>query len=240
MAWKLIDSKESKTKGWRSPEAGSITGAVSSPDNSFASNGSPPTHTAAESDQQVGYKQGMNVLAGVFLYAARSEAQAFVAFEKLVTRECPGYVRGTMEGVHKGLELVDEVLEICDPKLAAHLLSKGLTAKIYGFASVLTMCACTAPLPEVLKLWDFLFAYGPHLNIVCIVAQLVLIRDRLLAAERYVRFAASALSRLTAYSPNSLLRTLPNLQAEKIKALTISFIPKIPDDLYGRLLEHAK
>ena len=47
--------------------------------------------------------QGMNVLAAPFLYAARSEAEAFVAFHRFLTRECPGYVRGAMEGVHRGL-----------------------------------------------------------------------------------------------------------------------------------------
>jgi cell cycle arrest protein BUB2 len=89
-----------------------------------------------------------------------------------------------MTGVHHGLELVDKVLAIVDVKLHLHLVSKGLSAKIYAFPSVLTLCACTPPLPEVLRLWDFLFAYGPHLNIVCIVAQLVMMRADLLKSPR--------------------------------------------------------
>lgn len=133
------------------------------------------------------YVQGMNVLAAPFLYAARSEAEAFVAFHRIVTIECPGYIRGAMDGVHRGLELVDKVLAIVDPKLSFYLISKGMTAKVYGFASVLTLCACTPPLPEVLKLWDFLFAYGAHNNILCIVAQLVIARNRILNSPRYVR-----------------------------------------------------
>ena len=91
-----------------------------------------------------------------------------------------------MEGVHRGLALVDQILALLDPKLSAHLLSKGLKAEIYAFASVLTMCACTPPLPELLTLWDFLLAFGPHLNLVCIVAQLVIMRDRLLSSNKYV------------------------------------------------------
>jgi cell cycle arrest protein BUB2 len=128
----------------------------------------------------------MNVLAAPFLYAARSEAEAFVAFHSLLTKECPGYIRGAMDGVHKGLALVDKVLAIVDPKLAMHLTAKGLSAEIYAFPSVLTLCACTPPLPEVLQLWDFLFAYGPHLNIVCIVAQLTIMRTQILQSPRYV------------------------------------------------------
>ena len=132
----------------------------------------------------VGYVQGMNVMAAPFLYAARSEVEAFGAFDRYITNECPGYVRGSMEGVHKGLALVDQILAIVDPKLASHLQSKGMKAEIYAFPSVLTLCACTPPLPEVLRLWDFLFSYGSHLNLLCIVSQLVLIRDQLLNSPR--------------------------------------------------------
>jgi cell cycle arrest protein BUB2 len=134
------------------------------------------------------YVQGMNVLAAPFLYAARSEAEAFIGFHQLLTQELPGYIRGAMDGVHKGLALVDKVLAIVDPKLSLYLLSKNMSAEIYAFPSVLTLCACTPPLPEVLRLWDFLFAYGPHLNILCIVAQLVLIRTKIMESPRYVYF----------------------------------------------------
>lgn len=130
------------------------------------------------------YVQGMNVLAAPFLYAARSEAEAFVGFYQLLTKECPGYIRGAMDGVHRGLALVDKVLGIVDPKLSMYLTSKGLSAELYAFPSVLTLSACTPPLPEVLRLWDFLFAYGPHLNIVCIAAQLVTHRDEIMASQK--------------------------------------------------------
>ncbi|EFX04138.1 mitotic check point protein [Grosmannia clavigera kw1407] len=170
------------------------------------------------------YVQGMNVLAAPFLYAARSEAEAFVAFHHLLTKECPGYIRGAMDGVHKGLALVDKVLAIVDSKLSLYLLSKNLTAEIYAFPSVLTLCACTPPLPEVLRLWDFLFAYGPHLNILCIVAQLMLIRSQI----------------LTSPSPNKLLRSFPTLQADAIKGVTLTIIRKLPADVYTEIVNHAQ
>ena len=131
------------------------------------------------------YVQGMNVLCAPFLYAARTEPQAFIAFHYFITRECPGYIRGAMDGVHKGVALVERCLAIADQRLSTYLLSKGVKAQIYAFASVLTMSACTPPLPEVLQLWDFLFAYGSHLNILCICAQLIMMREDLLADARY-------------------------------------------------------
>lgn len=170
------------------------------------------------------YVQGMNVLSAPFLYSSRSESEAFALFYTFVTRECPGYIRGAMEGVHKGVALVDKCLEIINPTLANFLLSNNLSAKIYAFSSVLTFCACTPPLPEVLHLWDFLFAYGPHLNILCIVAQLLMLKDALMDSP----------------SPTKLLRSLPALDAKEIIGMTLVVIRKIPDDVYAELVEHAK
>lgn len=183
VAWRLNDAHEARVNGWQSPPTLSEFGG--SPDTTMLSRHSFTTGARTDASttndaEQIGYVQGMNVLCGPFLYAARSEVEAFTAFEKLITQECPGYVRGSMEGVHKGMDLVDRVLETVDPKLYTHLMKNNLSAKIYGFAPVLTMCACAPPLPEVLRLWDFLFAYGSHLNVLCIVAQLLLVRDGLL------------------------------------------------------------
>lgn len=156
------------------------------PSSFISSNSSTAAVSPGITSESAIYVQGMNVLCAPFLYAARSEVEAFALFHTFITRECPGYIRGGMDGVHRGLNLVDRCLEIVEPKLAAYLFSKGLQAKLYAFPSVLTLCACTPPLPEVLHLWDFLFAYGPHLNILCIVAQLILMRDTLLKSSKYV------------------------------------------------------
>ncbi|TLD14758.1 TBC-domain-containing protein [Venturia nashicola] len=229
VAWKLQDAHEARINGWLSPPSSLNNDQITSPDTSMHSRSSLAGTTQdgsqmGDKTDYVGYVQGMNVLAAPFLYAARSESEAFVAFDRLLQSECPGYIRGSMEGVHNGLKLVDEILQICDPKLYHYLYSKGLNASIYAFPSVLTMCACTPPLPEVLQLWDFLFAYGTHINVVCIVAQLVMIRDQILGAD----------------SPNQVLRSFPPLQANKIKMLALTFIKRIPQDAYQRLVDHAK
>ncbi|GAB7341318.1 hypothetical protein MBLNU457_7587t1 [Dothideomycetes sp. NU457] len=236
ISWKLHDAHEARVNGWMSPPTLPVPKSVDGhPELMFPSPGSIATRTrgsmtgtegsdAGDTSQHTGYVQGMNVLAAPFLYVARSEVEAFAAFDRFITHEVPGYVRGSMEGVHKGLALVDKILAIVDPKLAAYLSSKGLEARIYGFASVLTMCACTPPLPEVLQLWDFYLAYGPHMNLICIVAQLVLIRDQILSSP----------------SPNQILRSFPSLQAANIKAYAINFVRKIPDDLYAEIIDHAK
>ncbi|OBT82468.1 hypothetical protein VE02_08937 [Pseudogymnoascus sp. 03VT05] len=236
VAWRLHDAKESRI------DNASSTSNNSKVTHTATADGSPELHSAtpviknraraltlttegsdAGTSEPGTYVQGMNVLAAPFLYAARSESEAFVAFHRFITHEVPGYVRGAMSGVHKGLALVDKVLSIVDPKLSLYLIGKGMHAELYAFPSVLTLCACTPPLPEVLRLWDFLFAYGAHLNILCIVAQLVMLRNSILSSP----------------SPTKILRSFPPLQAETIKELTLTLIKKIPDDVYAEIVTHA-
>lgn len=200
VAWKLHDAKEERSESIN--PSGNDTMQTINPTEGAEFTSTPltmksrartltlTTETSDSSSLESGtYVQGMNVLAAPFLYAARSEAEAFVAFHRFITNECPAYVRGAMDGVHNGLVLVDRVLSIVDPKLNAYLIGKGMHAELYAFPSVLTFCACTPPLPEVLRLWDFLFAYGAHLNILCIVAQLVIVRQSILDSPRYVVMA---------------------------------------------------
>ncbi|KAL5335114.1 rab-GTPase-TBC domain-containing protein [Aspergillus crustosus] len=239
VAWKIHDEKnKNKAKSRASSRRREMELLINTPPsiaeeepsaddmtpNSLVSNGSSasPISSGITNETAV-YVQGMNVLCAPFLYAARSEAEAFALFHTFITRECPGYIRGAMDGVHRGLVLVDRCLEIVEPKLAAYLFSKGLQAKLYAFPSVLTLCACTPPLPEVLHLWDFLFAYGPHLNILCIVAQLILMRDTLLKSP----------------SPNKILRSFPPLDAKEIIALAVLIVRKIPETLYAEMIDHA-
>lgn len=197
VAWKLHDAKEQRrppSSRQSLPASNNASPARSDVSQAFASSPAARgraralTLTTEGSETNASepgtYVQGMNVLAAPFLYAARSESEAFAAFHQLLTKECPGYIRGAMDGVHRGLVLVDKVLGIVDTKLSLYLTSKGLSAEIYAFPSVLTLCACTPPLPEVLRLWDFLFAYGPHLNILCIVAQLIMMRNELLSSPK--------------------------------------------------------
>ncbi|OIW35090.1 TBC-domain-containing protein, partial [Coniochaeta ligniaria NRRL 30616] len=245
IAWKLHDAREerhkdnSSTSGSRhslpyetpsnsnSRPSSRGNALVSSPASKGRARALTLTTEGSESSMVIEpgtYVQGMNVLAAPFLYAARSEAEAFVAFHQFLTHEVPGYIRGAMDGVHKGLALVDKVLAVVDPKLSLYLLSKSLTAEIYAFPSVLTLCACTPPLPEVLRLWDFLLAYGPHLNILCVVAQLVMIRTQIMNSP----------------TPNKLLRAFPALQADQIKRTTLAIIKMIPDDVYSEICTHAQ
>lgn len=84
----------------------------------------------------------------------------------------PGrYVSANLDGVHAGCALVDRTLSEVDPVLFNYLESKFLAAKIYAFPLVMSLHACIPPLEEVVKLWDAIFSFGVHLEVLICVAQ---------------------------------------------------------------------
>ncbi|ETW86337.1 hypothetical protein HETIRDRAFT_311198 [Heterobasidion irregulare TC 32-1] len=168
------------------------------------------------------YVQGMNVLAAPFLYTMPSELEAFFCFANFIEECCPLYVQPTLEGVHRGLKLLDRCLRIVDPELFAYLRSKNLSAELYAFPSVLTLCACTPPLDQVLKLWDFLLAFGVHLNVLCVIAQLLLIRDEVMNSS----------------SPMRILRTFPPIEALPVIGIAVTLVRDLPPELYDELVRH--
>ncbi|KAK6501823.1 hypothetical protein TWF481_009646 [Arthrobotrys musiformis] len=170
------------------------------------------------------YVQGMNVIAAPFMYAARSEHEAFALFQTFLVQECPAYTRPTLDGVHRGLKLVDSVLEAVDEELFSYLEGKGLLAKLYAFPSVMTFSACTPPLPEVCVLWDFLIAYGPYLNIICVVAQVLMMKDELMEMQ----------------SPMKHLRQFPPLKAREVISSVMKLMPQLPETLFQEIVDHAK
>lgn len=179
---------------------------------------------AVSTKNKVGYVQGMNVLLAPIAYVChKSEPQAFALLHHIVTHQIPLYITPNLDGVHTGLHLVDIVLKIIDPVLSSYLDSKFLKAEIYAFPSLLTLSACTPPLKSLLKLWDFLFAYGTHMNILFIVAQLIINRSTLLESPQ----------------PMKLLRNFPDLEENDIIKLSLSFIPELPKQLYDLIVRHG-
>ncbi|EDO15883.1 hypothetical protein Kpol_1019p3 [Vanderwaltozyma polyspora DSM 70294] len=169
------------------------------------------------------YVQGMNVLLAPLLYTCPSEPMAFQMFTTLCYTIVPTYLNNSLSGVHNGAKLLDICLKIIDPKLSKFLSDNLLTAEIYGIPSILTLSSCNKPLDQVCKLWDFMFAYGFHMNILFIVAFLVTMRSKILASD----------------SPMNLLtRPLPEFDADEIIRLGVGFVARIPSDIYTLLVEH--
>ncbi|CCF56815.1 hypothetical protein KAFR_0B05190 [Kazachstania africana CBS 2517] len=168
------------------------------------------------------YVQGMNILLGLLLYSCPTEPMAFRLFSKLCYSIIPTYITHNLIGVRNGAKLLDICLKIIDSKLSKFLSDNLLTAEIYGMPSILTLSSCNKPLDQVRKLWDFMFAYGFHMNILFVVAMLVTIRNKILESE----------------SPMNLMKDLPDFDADEIIRLGVGFLPKIPPHIYDLLVNH--
>jgi len=182
------------------------------------------TKDGAEKPSPFTYLQGMNAIAGCFLYCL-PELDAFACLRTFITRSTPLYWLSSHIGANAGCKLVDAILEVVDPTLATHLAAYTPGAYVYAFHCVSGFCATIRPLEEVMRLWDFLLAFGPHFNVLCVAAQIVLLRRGLLSTS----------------NPKSILdyRSWPRLDASKTIALALSFLPHLPHKLYTNIVRHA-
>ncbi|KAJ2703615.1 CDC16 protein [Coemansia sp. IMI 203386] len=180
---------------------------------------SAPDKSAADPPR---YVQGMNTLLAPFLYVMGENA-GFYAYRQFLRKECPLYARPSLPGVHACVQLVDECLAFVDGALYSHLKRHGAVAKIYAFPAAMTLCANIGPLRQVVFLWDFLLAFGVHLNVVCIVAQLLSMRELL----------------VTTNAPMAFLRSWPPLRAESVIRRTREIYETLPDSLRRRIKYHA-
>jgi len=172
------------------------------------------------STSSLGYIQGMNAICGAFLYVL-PEVDAFYCFSALVLEQCHQYLVPSIAGVYEGLNLLTRALEYVDPELYTYLVSKGYKEALLMHA-VLSLSTGTPPLEEVLHLWDFIFAFGIHMNVVFTLAQLLLMRETLLAHR----------------SPCSLFRSLPPLDSQLIISLSVQLVRQFPPDLYDKFVAH--
>lgn len=126
-----------------------------------------------------GYVQGMNVLLGPFAYIM-PELDSYYCMSSLVTVHMPAYVLKNLDGAHRGVRLVDKCLHLLDPVLYAFIIGKIPDLTIFSLKFILTLFANTQPLEEVLRLWDVLFAFGVHLDVIILCVHLMSMREKIL------------------------------------------------------------
>ena len=171
------------------------------------------------------YCQGMNTICAPMLFSM-GELAAYHSFAHFIARLTPLYWLSSHIGVEAGCKLVDRALEAIDPELHTHLHQAGLHSYLYAFHCVSSFSASVPPFNELLTLWDFLLAFGPHLNIVIVAAQIIALRVPLLATT----------------NPKQILdyRKWPPLRARVMIAMCMSFLSFIEPQLYDDIRWHAE
>lgn len=128
-----------------------------------------------------GYQQCLSILAAPFLYLL-PEPDAYACFRVWVGAAIPRYV-AHYAGASDGCGLLDEVLGCAAPAVAAALSARGLRAAMYAFPLISSLGACVPPMGEMVRLWDLLMAYGPHLNVLFVAARVVIECEHVIAAK---------------------------------------------------------
>jgi cell cycle arrest protein BUB2 len=128
------------------------------------------------------YIQGMNVLLAPILITCDVEPLSYLIFETLMIDRLSSYFKESLslDNIHKGCRLVEVVLKYIDPSLYSKLNKKlNYPLQYIVMPFVMTLSASAEPIEEVIKIWDYMLAYGCHMNILFTVAQLVMWRDHI-------------------------------------------------------------
>ncbi|KAL7552692.1 hypothetical protein ACHAWF_015922 [Thalassiosira exigua] len=113
-------------------------------------------------DGEVGYCQGMNFIAAMFL-TFLSEEEAFWLLVVVMNEE-PYKLRELfgedMAGTHEVLYIAEKLLAQFLPKLAAHLEGEGIHVSMFVTQWLLTVYTSTFPFDLVAKVWDSFLVEG--------------------------------------------------------------------------------
>ena len=187
----------------------------------------------------IGYVQGMNEIVGHIMYAfangrdervASVEADVFFCFQELQTYIKDNFCReldfDKDTGVSSTLYAFHRLLDVADPELGKHLDDISLQPEFYAFRWLTLLLSQEFMLPDVLRLWDYLFSFGgPKISSAlyfCAVAMVILIRDTLLSLN-----FATALPLLQSYPADTDVGDVLAIADALIEKYTLDFISEI-------------
>jgi len=179
------------------------------------------------------YSQGMDILAGCLLFVM-PETDAMAGMDRLINECFPVYwIKDDqrlcdLAGAFAGARLVKNIISEVDVDLAERL-SKA-DPLVYAFHAVTSIGGIAQPFQEVLRLWDFMFCFGVHINVVCVAAQIILKRNEILKRK------------LTEVFQEVLgQRKWPRLVSRKVIDKTMELLPKLRQnaELWGRICAHT-
>ena len=162
----------------------------------------------------VRYVQGMNeILAPMYyvfahdtnpLFQHHAEPDAFFCFTAVMSDIRDRFIKSldsSPSGVLAVVKLINSYLQQLDPVLWAHLEAEKVNPQFYSFRWITLLLSQEFELPEVLRLWDSLFADPNRFEFLlyCCCSMLVCVRERLLDGD-----FADAMRMLQRYQENNI------------------------------------
>lgn len=157
-------------------------------------------HTFAGVNKGFGYVQGMNELVGHLLFAFTCgepsavdetvEADVFFFFQRMLSHLGDDFCR-TLDfdkntGVMSTIRNFERIVQFVDPELWDHLETNEIRSEFYAFRWLTLLFTQEFNVPDVFRIWDFIFSFGEDICGVVIyiaAAMLVYKRDDILALD---------------------------------------------------------
>ncbi|ETO06944.1 cell division control protein, partial [Reticulomyxa filosa] len=181
------------------------------------------------------YVQGMDVIAAMLLLNM-SELDAFATFYALLENHLPTYwvtfpEEHGLAGAFGSTMLVYEIIRLVDKKLSDHLNDPRIHPFACFFPVMSSLLSITKPIVEVMRLWDFLFAFGVHMIVPCVAAQVMAMKELILSQPPHL-VPARVISQ----------RNWPKLKASEVIAKVMKdILPVLQKDklIWQQILDHG-
>ncbi|KAH8923763.1 RabGAP/TBC [Atractiella rhizophila] len=111
-------------------------------------------------DEEVGYTQGMQFVAGVLLLNMPDEEAFCVLVRLMKSYDLRSHFVPNMPGLQLRLFQFDRLLEEMCPTVFLHLIRQGIKSSMYASQWLLTLFSYRFPLPLVSIIYDLIFAEG--------------------------------------------------------------------------------
>lgn len=186
---------------------------------------------AAGSRPEVGYCQGMNYIAAIFVLQEYPEAKAIHSLTKLLDTYCPGYHGPHLWGWRRDAMVLGALVRRClDERVWQALEALQIPLELLAADHFLTLTSRSWPMEATLQLWDLMHSDGPSTLFAAFLAVLDLYLPRMKNAGK----AGNCKLRAISTFEQEMLRGLKN-DLPKVMSAIRSFIPMIPSSLLDHL-----
>lgn len=127
----------------------------------------------------VGYCQGMNFMAAVFINLGFSDTEAFAGLSFLIEDVCPGCHSADLSGFHRDAEVLDRLVQRFLPSLHSELAHVGVPLNLLAIDHFMSLTSRSWPLEATVRLWDIILVEGPRALFASFLALLELFMPRI-------------------------------------------------------------
>ncbi|KAJ9112997.1 hypothetical protein QFC22_006093 [Naganishia vaughanmartiniae] len=135
-------------------------------------------------DPQIGYCQGMNLIAATLLLTYDAEEQAYWTFVSIIKNMLPDdWFTPSLQGSMIEQSVINDLVDALLPDVAAHLREMGVEVSAITFGWILSIFANCLPIETVLRVWDCFMVEGRDVIPCTVIAILKLGEQGIMACD---------------------------------------------------------